>query len=79
MIKGNNYCHVNTETNIGQVNGCTIYYPPSSGDGYNDLYYEWFYKSGKQQTLFAAHCSWKSFLLNYFKHDKKHLNKKNIL
>lgn len=78
IIKGDNYGSINEENDIGQVNGFTIYYPPFSKSADHDFYYEWFYKAGKQQTLFASQCKWKDFLQKYYRYDRRE-QKKNIL
>ncbi|MBE7169540.1 MAG: hypothetical protein INR73_03075 [Williamsia sp.] len=70
IIKGNNYSQVDTANNIGRVNGYTIYFPPTAYEADDDVYYDWFYKAGNRQTLFAGHCTWKVFLQQYFRYSR---------
>jgi hypothetical protein len=51
IFKGGNYTSMNEETNIGQVNGCTIYFPASYELAKDDLYYDWFYKKREPTNL----------------------------
>lgn len=69
LLKGGNYTSINEVTNIGEVNGCTIYFPASYEVAKDDLYYDWFYKNGDQQTLFAKNGRWRSFLEKYYEKD----------
>ena len=71
MISGENHSKPSLHNGIGQVNGFTIYYPLTAQQADEDFYYEWFYRAGNQETLFASDSSWKDFLHAYFEHDRK--------
>jgi hypothetical protein len=69
ILKGNNY-RKSHDKGIGEINGFTIYFPPTANEAYNDFYYEWFYKAGTYQTLFAKDSEWQRFLVKYFGIDR---------
>lgn len=71
MISGENHSKPSIHDGIGKVNGFTIYFPTSAYEADSDFYYEWFYKAGNQETLFASDCYWKNFLQAYFRYDRR--------